>query len=192
MPAEQIAGLAGSNGGSQRITANGASGSNEFDLRLVKGVVYFRGNTAAVIDQLHVPSAKAPSVAHTWVKVTKGEAPYKTFEQGITAKSNIAQLHTVFVAQSSGPVAGSRPAETRIVGGLNTGKGHAVGQAVLVIATGTSRPQRLTARAVGSTGTTGSTVLRWTFGHYGQKVSVTAPPGAIAYSSLGAQPSGKG
>ncbi|MGH9089043.1 MAG: hypothetical protein ACRDYZ_13205 [Acidimicrobiales bacterium] len=188
---ERIAGNAGTDGGSQRITENGASGTSQFDLRLVHGVVYFRGNTAAVVDQLHVPSGKASAVAHTWVKVTKGEAPYKTFAEGITAKSNIAQLHSVFVAQSSSPVPGSRPAETRVVGGVNTGKGHPVGRATLVIDTSSVLPQHLTARAVGATGTTSSAGLRWTFGHYGEKVEVKAPSGAVAYSSVGATSPGK-
>jgi hypothetical protein len=185
-----ITGAASPRGGHQVISQLGASGTDVFDLRLVKGIVYFRGNTAAVIDQLGVPATRASSDTDRWVSVRKGEAPYKTFADGITTKSNLAQLPTTFVPRSSASEPGSSPPATRITGGLYDGKGHApVGTAELVITSSTSLPRSLSAEAVADSGA--RIILSWAFSKWHEQVTVTAPSGAVPYSSLGATPPSK-
>jgi hypothetical protein len=183
---DNIEGDASPNGGRQLIKQRGASGTDVFNLRLVHGVVYFRGNEAAVIDQLGVPAARATAVVGRWVKITKGERPYKTFAAGITTKSNLSQLPKTFVPRSSQVMAGSSPPSTRLIGGLSSGKARApVGTAALVIVTSSSLPKTLSAQAEDAT--TGARLsLSWTFSHWHEVVHVTAPSGAIAYTSLGA------
>lgn len=179
---DDITGDAGPAGGRQVITQRCKSGTNVFDLRLVKGVVYFRGNTPAIVDQLGVTSTRARSVAGHWVKVVKGEKPYSSFADGITAAANISQLRSTIVARASKTVAGSSPQSTEIVGALSAGKGkRPIGTAALMIATSTSLPRTLQATA----STTGDHyTLTWTFKNFGEKVRVAAPTNPIAYSGL--------
>jgi len=180
-----ITGDAAPHSGRQTITALGAAGRDVFDLRLVKGVVYFRGNRAAVIDQLGVPAGKAAAVVSHWVSIHKGQGAYKTFAAGITTTSNLSQVPQTFVPTSSAEVAGSSPASTRILGALYAGKGKpAVGAAAMVITKSSSLPQSFAGEAVG---TGGRLSLSWTFSQWHQKVVVVVPPNAVPYASLGAK-----
>jgi hypothetical protein len=182
---DDISGDAGPNGGRQVITERCSAGTNVFDLRLVNGTVYFRGNTAAVANQLGVAKTDATSDADKWVKVTKAEKHlYHSFSEGITARSNISQLPTVIVARSSSRDTQASPPTTTISGRLYAGKGRpAVGTAALVITTSSSLPRTLTAAAQG---TAGRITISWTFSHFHERLAVKAPPGAIPYSSLNA------
>lgn len=182
---DDIVGDATPTGGRQVITERCATGINRFDLRLVKGVVYFRGNAAAVVDQLRVPPGHAVADASRWVKVTKGEGPYHTFAVGITAKSNLSQLPRTFVARTSADVPGSSPATVRIKGGLPAGKKRVpFGTAALVITKSNSLPKTFSAVAANST--SGARLdLSWTFSHWHQKLKVGAPATSVTYGSLG-------
>ncbi|MGH9093255.1 MAG: hypothetical protein ACRDZR_18025, partial [Acidimicrobiales bacterium] len=184
---DDIAGVAGPDSGQQLITERGATGIDLYHLRLVHGVVYFRGNVPAVVDQLHVPRSGAATVAGEWVSVHKGASPYATFAAGITTRSNLSQLPTTFVPSSSQ----ARGATTAIVGGLNAGKGRApVGAARLVVATSSTLPHTFEAKA--SRSAVVSLRLSWSFSQWGASVHVAAPSGAVPYSSLGATSSSKG
>lgn len=182
---DQIIGDASPNGGRQAITQRGPSGTDIIHLRLVNGVIYFQGNGPAVVDQLGVPASKASSVVNRWVEITRGQGPYETFAVGITTESNLAQLPTTFVPHSTQTVAGSSPPSTRIVGAIASRPVDTPnGTANLVIDSSSSLPKRLSAQAVDVT--TGAHLsLSFTYSHWRQPVNVTAPAGAIAFSSLG-------
>lgn len=184
---DDISGDAGPNGGRQVITQRCSTATDVFDLRLVNGDVYFRGNTAAVVDQLGVTKTRATSDADEWVKVTKAEGGlYHSFSEGITARSNISQLPTVIVPRSSTKDSQASPPTTTIAGRLYAGKGKTpVGTAALVITTSSLLPRTLTATAEG---TEGRITISWTFSHFHENLSVKAPPNAIPYSALGATP----
>jgi hypothetical protein len=182
---DNIEGDALQHGGRQVIRQRCGSNTDLFQLRLVNGIVYFRGNAPSVSDQLGVAGTRASTLADRWVKVTKGDSVYNTFADGITTRSNVSQLPTVIVPRSTRAVSGSSPAKTEIVGALNAGKGKAVGTADLVLVTSTSLPLTLRGSAVGTQGSTFA--VKWTFSSYGEKVTVDAPSGAIDYSSLHAK-----
>ena len=59
-----------------------------------------------------------------------------------------------------------------------------MGAAALVVTKSSSLPQSMAGEAVGTSGTRLS--LTWTFDSWHQKVTVVAPSGALAYSSIGA------
>ena len=173
---DNIIGVAAPHGGRQLITERCTSGTNVFDLRLVNGIVYFKGNDPAVVDQLGVSAATAGAEVGKWVKVTKGESPYRSFSLGITTKSNISQLTSTFLAEKSR----ANSTTTDIFGGLND-HGKPIGTATLVITSASKLPRSFNASKVA---TAGRISLAWTFGHFGQAVHVSAPSKAVAYSSL--------
>lgn len=175
---DDITGDAGPSGGRQVISERCESGTNVFDLRLVKGVVYFRGNSPAVVDQLGVAQAKAQADVDKWVKVTKGETPYTSFSDGISTKSNISQLKTTLVPRTS---SSNNHATTKVLGYLRLSKTQWAGKAALLVATGTSLPRTLTGDA---TVTGGRYTVSWTFSHFHEKLNVTAPAHTVPYSSL--------
>ncbi len=178
-----IVGDAGPDGGQQLITQEGSSGTNVYRLRLVHGVVYFRGNRAAVIDQLGVPQARAAADVGRWISVRKGEGPYASFAAGITTKSNLSQLPETFVPLTSTTTSSSSPPTTRISGGVSAGKGRQpVGTARLVVTTSSMLPRSFAANAI----TDVHLLLSWQFDRWGVPVHVPAPAGAVPYSSLGA------
>lgn len=191
---DDIEGDAAPNGGRQVIRQEcrpvpvaTTSRTSIFDLRLVGGLVYFRGNVVAVVDELGVPAANATSVAGEWVKVEKGETTsYKTFAEGISTTSNIAQLRTAIIPLSSKAVPRSSPASTEVLGALlKTTKNHrTLGTAALVMATSSGLPRALRGSAVLQTG---RDTLTWKFTGYGEKVRVVAPPHPLSYPSLNAK-----
>jgi hypothetical protein len=193
--AADITGDAAPNGGQQVIDERCSpvqSGTTDrtgvFDLRLVDGVVYFRGNRVAVVDVLGVPVSRATSLVRKWVRVVKGQNPYKTFEVGITTSSNASQLRTAFIPTSSRNISASTPPSTDVVGALFTTPKtkQPAGTATLVLNTSNGRPRTLRGSAVYQD--TERYTLTWTFDNYSEKVHVVAPPHPLSYSSLGAKP----
>jgi hypothetical protein len=191
---DNIEGDAAPNGGRQIIrqqcrpvSSATTARTSVFDLRLVDGVVYFRGNLVAVVDELGVPAARAPTVAGKWVKVVHGEAPYTTFADGITTSSNISQLRGAIVPLSSKAVPGSSPASTEVLGALRRTTKHnrTEGTAVLVVRTASGLPRTLRGSEVAQSRQLFK--LTWVFSRYGEKVDVVAPPHVLPYASLHAR-----
>ncbi len=169
------------------VRADTTDRTSIFDLRLVHGVVYFRGNVVAVVDELGVAESRAASVARRWVKLVKGDKPYVTLEGGITTRSNASQLRKAIVPSSSRAIPGSEPPSTEVVGAaLFTKKvDQARGTAVLVMDTSTGRPRTLRGSALLED--TARYTVTWTFSRYREKVHVAAPSHAVPYSSLHAK-----
>jgi hypothetical protein len=189
---DDIVGTAAPSSGRQIITESGKSGTDVFDLRLVDGIVYFRGNEAAVVDQLGVSSANAPQVSGTWVKVTRKASVYHTFEEGITTRSNMSQLATVMVPDSTANLPNATIPTTQVLGGVIVGPhDQTAGVARLDVRTSTSLPTTLQARAADQA-TGASITMSWTFSRWKEHVSVPAPSKSTPFASLGARPSTSG
>jgi hypothetical protein len=182
---DDIAGNAAPNGGSQVILQRCSGGTTYFHLRLVKGVVYFKGTRTAVVDQLGVPLASASSAADKWIKVVKTDKIYTTLADGITTRSNISQLRRAIVPLSTKHVPGSSSIEVLGAFSKTPKRNQLIGNAALFVNSSTGRPTVLRGRA--STTTGAHTTLTWTFSRYGKPVHVVAPPTAVAYSSLHAK-----
>jgi len=188
---DNIAGDAAPDGGRQVILQHCSGGTTYFHLRLVRGIVYFKGTRVAVVDQLGVPAARATSVAGKWVKVVKGEKLYKGFADGITTSSNISQLRTALIPTASKTLPNSSPPTTEVVGALFRTSTHhrTLGTASLLLDTSSGLPRVLHGTATSASGS--HYTLAWTFGKYGEKVHVAAPPSAVPYASLHATPPAK-
>jgi hypothetical protein len=181
-PSETIAGVAGQLGGRQDITFNSSYGGEQFTLLLVGTTVYFQGNTPAIEDQLGVAAAGAPALAGKWVSVVTGNGPYHVLEQGITAADQAQPQQMPMVPTSTTRMTTSDgTAVTRILGTLPTQPGTAH----LDIATGSGIPLSYVVRST-INGTTAT--MTTTFSQWGTAPSVSAPSGAVAWSTLVTSP----
>ena len=190
--AQTIVGDAGQSGGRQAIIFDSSYGTEQFTLLLVGTTVYFQGNLPAVEDQLGASAASAPKVQGKWVSVVAGNGPYAVLQPGITVGSqadgmSLTPESSAKVTEAAGVTA------TRISGivpptplnGFRTGTGSARRR------TANRPPDHLY-----STFSGGGVVLRstTTFSAWGMAPSVSAPTGAVAWSSLttAAPPGGYG
>ncbi|MHB8488209.1 MAG: hypothetical protein ACYDCS_01760 [Candidatus Dormibacteria bacterium] len=187
---QTIVGDAGQSGGRQAITFDSSFGTEQFTLLLVGTTVYFQGNAPALEDQLGVSAATAPSLVVKWVSVVTGDGPYTVLQPGITAASEATQIP--LIAESSARItAAGGVAATRISGIVPSTNGLPPGTGSLDIATRSDLPI-----TYASTVSVGGVVLRFTttFSAWGTAPSVSAPTGALAWSSLttAAPPGGYG
>jgi hypothetical protein len=176
---ETIAGVAGQRGGRQVITFDSSYGSEHFTLLLVGATVYFQGNTPAVEDQLGVVAANASKLAGKWVSVVSGNGPYKVLQPGITVASQAQEIPLVPSRLATVTTTGA-PA-TRIVGSVPTQAGTSL-PAHLDLITASAIPLSYVAGFIAANGTTGTTTT--TFSQWGTGPSVSAPSGAVAWSTL--------
>ena len=186
--AESFIGDADPTGGRQMITLTTPYGNEQFNLVLVSGTVYFQGNAPALEDQLGVPTAKAATLVNKWISVVQGNGPYSTAEVGITTAS-IASISggnsdIQITPAASGPATtASGTAVTRITGTIPGQDGASGGTAFLDVLPTSNIPVDYQSIISGG-GVTETTTM--TFTQWGTAVAVTAPSGAVAWSTLGA------
>ena len=177
---ETFVGVAGQLGGRQDITFDSSYGSEHFTLLLVGATVYFQGNTPALEDQLGVAVAGAPKLAGKWVSVVLGNGPYGILQPGITAAEQVKGMLLVPTATTR-LTTSDGTAATRILGTL----GAQPGTAHLDIVTGSGIPLSYVIR---STDNGTPTTTTTTFSQWGTAPSVSAPSGAVAWSTLVTSP----
>jgi hypothetical protein len=187
--AQTIIGDAGQTTGRQSITIVTSYGAEQFTLLLVGTTVYFQGNLPAVEDQLGVSTTTASNVVNKWVSVMTGNGPYPVLQPGITASSQATQMP--LTPESSARVIVGGVTATRISGVVPAAGSLPAGTGSLDIAPNSDLP--ITYR---SSITDANVVLTFTtnFSGWGTAPSVSAPSGAIAWSSLttAAPPGGYG
>jgi hypothetical protein len=181
--AQTIVGDAGQSGGRQAITFASNFGTEQFTLVLVGTTVYFQGNVPAIEDQLGVSTATAPTVQNKWVSVVSGNGPYAVLKPGITAGSQAMEICLTPASRAQVSAAGGVTA-TRISGVVPACNGLPPGTGFLDVAPGTDLPITYTSTVSGVRFTT-------SFSAWGTAPSVSAPTGAVAWSTLTtAQPPG--
>jgi hypothetical protein len=184
--AQTILGDAGQSGGRQAITVTSSYGTEQFTLLLVGTTVYFQGNTPAVEDQLGASAATAPSVQTKWVSVSSGDGPYSVLQPGITTASQAVELVLTPTSTATVTTSGGVRA-TRISGVVQPSANVPAGTGYLDIAPSSDLPITFVSAVAGETFTTN-------FVGWGTAPTVSAPSGAIAWSSLttSAPPNGYG
>jgi hypothetical protein len=180
---QTIVGDAGLTNGRQAITFVGNDGTEQFTLLLVGPVVYFQGNTPALEDQLGVSAATAPSLQTKWVSVVAGDGgphgPYSVLQPGITSSSQSKQMP--LTAESSTKLTADGFSAIRISGVVPAANDLPAGTGSLVIAQNSDLPITYT-----SSISDGGVTLNFntTFSAWGTPPTVSAPAGAVAWSSL--------
>ncbi len=176
---ETFVGDAGVSGGRQDITFTTSYGAEKFTLLLVGGTVYFEGNTAAIEDQLGVVTAKAAALQNKWVSVVSGNGPYTVLQPGITVADQVNELQ--FVPQSTQATNIGGTAATKIVGSIPASNGNPASTVQLdVLPTSNIPVDYTTSFTVSGSSITNTT----TFSQWGTAPTVTAPSGAVAWSTL--------
>lgn len=180
---QHTVGDAGASSGRQDITLTSSYGDEHFTLLLVNRTVYFQGNVPAFEDQLGVPAAKASGLASSWISVTNGDGPYSILEVGITAGDQADE--TTLEPASVSQVTVSGGSALRLQGAVPPQQGAPAGTGQLDVAANDHHPLSYSARITDGTTTVTSTV---DFTNWAKAPSVSAPSGAVAWSTLGASP----
>jgi hypothetical protein len=177
--AQTIVGDAGQANGRQAITFVSNFGTEQFTLLLVGGTVYVQGNTPAVEDQLGVTPTTAAAVVGKWVSVKSGDGPYQGLWLGITTSSQGKEL--TLTPESLSTVTAGGVSATRISGIIPATTNLPAGSGSLTVASSSDLPI-----SYASTISAGGTTLAFTttFSGWGTAPSVSAPTGAVAWSTL--------
>jgi hypothetical protein len=177
--AQTIVGDAGLSNGRQAITFVSNYGTEQFTLLLVGTTVYFQGNTPAIEDQLGVSATAAPGLQDKWVSVISGNGPYTVLQPGITSSQQSSQLPLAATSSVKEEVGGV--SAVRISGTVPPANDLPAGTGSLVIAQNSDLPISYTSSiADGGVALDFST----TFSAWGTPPTVSAPAGAVAWSSL--------
>jgi hypothetical protein len=176
---ETITGDAGVAGGRQLITFDASYGAEQFTLVLVGSTVYFEGNVPAIEDQLGVSAANAATLASHWVSVSNNDGPYSVLQPGITVADEAQEIPLVPVSTQSTTSGGT--AAIRIIGTIPAANGAPVETAHLDVIAASKVPV-----AYASSFTQNGTAVTETvtFTRWGTAPTVSAPAGAVAWSTL--------
>ena len=181
---QHTVGDAGPNSGRQVITI----GPHTFTVLVIGSACYFQGDAVALNTQLGLSPSASTAHAGQWISLAPRDTPYASVYAAVTASSalsdNIAFRPRLDLGTST--VGGRR---VRSIGGamtnltINGQTQHARGNAQLAVAdTAPHLPVRYAER--GTIDRQASNFVM-TFSAWGRPVVVTAPAGAIAFSSLG-------
>ena len=178
---ETVSGDAGKNSGSQQITTTSTYGAEQFSLILLNGVVYFQGNVPALEDQLGVSSSAAPGLVGKWVSLSVGQGPYNVLAPGITVSDQAQEIPLIATAISN--VTSSGVSAIKITGNVPEHGAVPQAAATLTVASSTYAAIDYTTslNANGITVTSKVTFTKW-----GVAPQLTAPGGAVDWSTLNA------
>jgi hypothetical protein len=152
---------------------------------LVNGAAYITGNSKGLTSYFGLPSALVPAVKGHWVSLQSGDPAFQAAIANVTLPAAVAN-----VTPSGTLVVGKRSKVDRQWVRSISGDAPGGGRLVLFVATD---KQSLPVEAVESSGsgkTARGELVR--FDHWGEKVQVAAPTGAIPLSALEAASSGSG
>jgi hypothetical protein len=183
-------GAAGVSSGTQRITVDDATlGTERFSLLLVGAVVYFRGNAAAVAGQLGITSASAAATqANRWISLHRSDAPYDSLEEGITSSSALSQVVITPQKATATTAPDGRPI-WRVTGDIPAQQGQSGGgSAGLDVDRSTRLPRSYVSTSSGSQKERST----FTFSQWGRTVTVSAPSGAVPFSTIASGATGGG
>jgi hypothetical protein len=178
-------GDAGMSSGKQVVTI----GSDTFTILVIGTACYFQGDKRQMVDQLFLPDSIAAAHAGQWISLAPGDPPYQSVYVAVTTRSALNANIAFAAHQESGTTrrAGYRvlaitgPMTNEVVGGqLQSAKGTAD----LYITT--SRPHLPVQYTENGKINKIASKLVMTFSKWGENLAVTAPTGAVTYSSLGA------
>jgi hypothetical protein len=178
-------GDAGPASGKQVITI----GPDTFTVLVNGAACYFQGDARQLTEQLGLPQSLATAHAGQWISLAPGDVPYQSVYVAVTTNSALHANIAFAPRQESSPTTrnGYRvlgitgPLTNMVVAGQTQ---EAKGTASLFVTR--SRPHLPVEYTESGKIDKVKSKLVMTFSRWGEAVSVTAPPNAVSYSSLGA------
>jgi hypothetical protein len=181
-------GQAGRSSGLQQITTTSSTaGPASFTVMVLGATAYFRGDANAIEQNLGLSSSVATQYASKWISLTSSDgAVYSSVYAAVTTHDALTQNIALKPQQVGTATVGGRTLNT-VTGSLlpvtipGQGTQNFTGTGTLWISPSTQRPVRYQEHGT-SQGQTSTTTM--TFSHYGAPVSVSAPSGAVPFSSI--------
>jgi hypothetical protein len=178
-------GDAGRSSGKQVITI----GPDTFTVLVIGTACYFQGDERQMVEQLGLPVAVASADAGQWISLAPGDVPYQSVYVAVTTRS---ALNSNIAFEPHRQLTTSRRSGYRVLGirgpmvnvTANGQTQRAKGTASLYITA--SRPHLPVQYTEQGKIDNQASSLVMTFSKWGEPVNVSAPTGAIAYSSLNA------
>lgn len=171
----------GSTSGRQAIDANGGHSV----VIVAGGRAYFRGDATALAGYYQFPAAAADTFAGKWIAMRPGDPGYGDVSGAVTLASDFGQF-SLNAPLTKRPVTLPDGQRAIAIVGTEAGPtGATVPATLYVTATGVTLPIELRA----GNQQISQTVI---WADWGRPVSLAAPSGAVAFSTLGLAPGGAG
>jgi hypothetical protein len=158
-------------------------GTQHIDVIYVGGVTYVKGNAAGLTADMGFATAVATNFANKWIAVHSKDAPFKSIVAAVTLTGTLGQLNPTGNLSLTQPTTIAGRQAIGVKGGLpGPSQTGVTGSATLYVAA--SRPTvplKLTGTANQGTQHVKET---GTFSDWGKALHLTAPTGAVPFSSV--------
>jgi len=154
-------------------------GHDQFIVVFTGQEAYFDGNAVALQDQLGLLATTASDYAGRWISLQPSDGPYPSIEDGLTSSSALAQVFIAPFATAPRYPTGAVPL-TQISGRIPHGQ-VVSGWASLDLISRSKLPTEYSAHGSNGGQPWSSTIA---FSRWGENVVVSAPIGALSFSSL--------
>jgi hypothetical protein len=160
-----------------------AQGSQHIQVVYVGGVAYVQGNAAGLTSAMGFAAAVATSYANKWIAVHSTDSLFKSIVSAVTLAGTLAQLDPTGTLTVTAPTTVAGRQAVGVKGGLpGTPQSGVTGSTTLfVAASDPTVPLKFSGTAAQGTQ---HVVDKGTFTNWGKALKLSAPAGAVPYSSV--------
>jgi hypothetical protein len=174
-----ITGDAGQTEGQQQV----ATGANTVDVVLIGQTAYLKGNAGGLQNTIGLPGSVASAYANRWISVAPSDSLFQPITQAVTLRGIFEQLKPSGILQAGSPSTVGGQDAVGVSGGLPGRVAPGVtGSAVLYVTVG--HPNLPVAFSGAAHQARQHVTDIGAFSRWGEHLALTAPPGAVAFSSL--------
>jgi hypothetical protein len=176
---QSIVGDASATEGRQVIS----EGTLKIQAELIGKVVYIEGNSGGLENEMGFSSSEASTYAGKWIAISPTDSPYSSITETVTLPDALTELEPEgHLTLTSATTRSGRPA-VGVRGGLpNTSSASVKGSVVIYVST--ASPTVALAFSGQATSSGVKETDKGTFTNWGKRLNLTAPTGAVAFSSL--------
>jgi hypothetical protein len=177
--------LVGAVGPSTAVESLAQNGTTQLQIQLIGGVIYVRATSGVLENALSLPAAASTTNSGKWISVRSGDSAFATLASQLTLDSELASyVPTSHLSKGKTiTVAGHRVIPVSGEPSSAAANGATSGSAALLVST---KAPYLPVGGSLILAKQGAAELKdvAVFGNWGKKLPLTAPTGAIAFSSL--------